>query len=160
MEEVIPLSVSDARGVAPEAVYEGGKKRGIASVNKGESELEQSDRKKARSVKKKLRRKKRAEKEADEKLVSRLNPGDGRTSYDERKLRDELKEARAGGKVADGELDKHSDYNKSDKYFARLSGMDGDGVGGGRRGKRQREGTGIRGGEGPRWGTLKCKIIN
>ena len=39
MEEVLPLHVSQSRGVAPEEVYAGGK--GRESVLKGESEMDQ-----------------------------------------------------------------------------------------------------------------------
>jgi len=41
VEEIIPMHVSDQRGVAPEEVYDGGKKRGKHSVLKGESEMDQ-----------------------------------------------------------------------------------------------------------------------
>merc|ERR1712137_666593 len=64
MEEVLPLHVSDARGVAPEEVY--GSKRGRDGVLRADSELEQQDRKRLRSAKKAARRKSRKEKLADE----------------------------------------------------------------------------------------------
>ena len=41
IEEMIPMYVNDQRGVAPEEVYDGGKKRGKESVLKGESEMTQ-----------------------------------------------------------------------------------------------------------------------
>jgi len=119
MEEVMPLHVSDARGVAPEEVY--GKKRGRDGVLRGETELDQTDRKRLRSAKKAARRKKRKEKLADEKLISRLQPGLGLNNpYEKRKMREELQMARASGKVSTGERDDNADYGASGKFFKRM----------------------------------------
>ena len=118
MEEVLPLHVSDARGVAPEEVYAG--KRGRDAVLRGESELEQQDRKRLRAAKKAARRKARKEKEADEKLISKLQPGLGLNNpYEKRKMREELSAARAQGKVTTGAVDNNS-YGKSTTFFHRM----------------------------------------
>ena len=118
MEEVLPLHVSDARGVAPEEVH--GTKRGREGVLRGDSELEQEDKKRIRSSKKAARRKARKEKAADEKLISRLEPGLGLNNpYEKRKMREELAAARARGKVSTGEEDTNS-YGKSTTFFKRM----------------------------------------
>jgi U3 small nucleolar RNA-associated protein MPP10 len=118
MEEVLPLHVSEARGVAPEEVYGG--KRGRESVLRGDSELEQQDRKRMRNAKKAARRKSRKEKAADEKLISKLQPGLGLNNpYEKRKMREELAVARAHGKVTTGTAD-NNDYGKSGTFFKRM----------------------------------------
>ena len=119
MEEAQPLGVSTSDTVAPEEVF--GTKRGRASVLKGETEMDQAERRAARNSKKKRRRKERSEKEADEKLISRLQPGLGLNNpYEKRKAKEDLARARSGGKVVDARTDKNDDYNKSTKLFARL----------------------------------------
>jgi U3 small nucleolar RNA-associated protein MPP10 len=118
MEEVLPLHVSDARGFAPADIY--GTKRGREGVLKGDSEMEQQDRKRLRNTKKTARRKVRKEKQADEKLLSRLQPGLGLNNpYEKRKMREELSVARAQGKVTDGQADMN-DYGASGTFFKRL----------------------------------------
>lgn len=118
MEEVLPLHVSDAMGVAPEEVY--GTKRGRDGVLRGESEWEQQDKKRLRSSKKAARRKARKEKLADEKLISRLEPGLGLNNpYEKRKMREELAAARARGKVSTGKEDTNA-YGKSTTFFKRM----------------------------------------
>eukprot|EP00977_Amphora_coffeiformis_P002177 scaffold425_cov175-Amphora_coffeaeformis.AAC.36 len=118
MEEVLPLHVSEARGVAPEEVY--GAKRGRDAVVRGESEFEQEDRKRMRSAKKAARRKARKEKVADEKLISKLQPGLGLNNpYEKRKMREELSVARAQGKITTGAADMN-DYGKSTTFFKRM----------------------------------------
>ena len=118
MEEVLPLHVSEARGVAPEEVY--GAKRRRDAVIRGESELEQEDRKRMRSAKKAARRKARKEKLADEKLISKLQPGLGLNNpYEKRKMREELSVARAQGKITTGAADMN-DYGKSTTFFKRM----------------------------------------
>jgi U3 small nucleolar RNA-associated protein MPP10 len=120
MEEVLPLHVSGARGVAPEEVY--GANHGRDSVLRGESELTQMERKRLRNSKKAARRKSRQHKLADEKLISRLQPsGVGLANpYEKRKIREELQTAHARGKVSMGQEDATSDYGKSMKFFQRL----------------------------------------
>ena len=119
MEEVLPLHVSDARGVAPEEVY--GAKRGREGILREDTELEQSERKRLRQSKKAARRKKRKEKLADEKLISRLEPGLGLNNpYEKRKAREELAMARASGRVTTGEKELNVKYGSSGTFFKRL----------------------------------------
>ncbi|KAI8384623.1 U3 small nucleolar ribonucleoprotein complex, subunit Mpp10 [Radiomyces spectabilis] len=72
MEDVTPVNVSDATLLAPEEVYD--KKRGEV---KSTSEMDQSERKRARQLKKKLKRKDKAMKEQQMKMIEKLNPGLG-----------------------------------------------------------------------------------
>eukprot|EP00560_Eucampia_antarctica_P006318 CAMPEP_0197824310 /NCGR_PEP_ID=MMETSP1437-20131217/1570_1 /TAXON_ID=49252 ORGANISM="Eucampia antarctica, Strain CCMP1452" /NCGR_SAMPLE_ID=MMETSP1437 /ASSEMBLY_ACC=CAM_ASM_001096 /LENGTH=881 /DNA_ID=CAMNT_0043423883 /DNA_START=38 /DNA_END=2683 /DNA_ORIENTATION=- len=119
MEEVLPTFVSDARAVAPEEVYQ--QKKGRDAVIRAESEMDQTDRKRLRQAKKAARRKKRQGKLADEKLISKLQPGLGLDNpYEKRKMREELQMARASGKVTTGETDVHKDYTTSAKFFERM----------------------------------------
>ena len=119
MEEALPLHVSDARGVAPEELYN--PKQGREAVLRGESEMDQTDRKRLRNAKKSARRKARKGKLADEKLISKLQGGLGLNNpYEKRKLREELQMARASGKVTQGEIDTNSDYTTSTKFFQRM----------------------------------------
>ena len=121
LEEVLPLHVSDARAAAPEDVYNS--KRGRESVLKGDSEMDQTERKRLRGAKKAARRKARKAKLADEKLISRLQPGLGLNNpYEKRKLREELAEARSRGKIiTDGKMDANSkDYTQSTSFFKNL----------------------------------------
>jgi len=119
MEEVLPLHVNDARGVAPEEVY--ATKRGREGVLKGESEMDQQDRKRLRQSKKAARRKVRKEKLADEKLISRLQPGLGLNNpYEKRKMREELAMARSKGKVTTGEKELDGKYGSSGTFFKKL----------------------------------------
>lgn len=119
MEEVLPLHVNDARGVAPEEVY--ATKRGREGVLRGESEMDQQERKRLRQSKKAARRKARKEKLADEKLISRLQPGLGLNNpYEKRKMQEELSMARSRGRVATGEQDMDVKYGSSGTFFKRL----------------------------------------
>ena len=119
MEEVMPLTVSDARASAPEEVFSG--KRGRESVLKGDSELNQEDRKRLRATKKQARRKERKQRNADEKLISRLKPGLGLNNpYEARKLKEDLSKARSLGNVVDAKEDTNKDYNTSTQFFARM----------------------------------------
>mmetsp|Transcript_29662 Transcript_29662/g.71378 ORF Transcript_29662/g.71378 Transcript_29662/m.71378 type:complete len:630 (-) Transcript_29662:32-1921(-) len=119
MEEVLPLHVSDARGVAPEEVY--ASKRGREGIVRDESEMDQQDRKRLRSSKKAKRRKARKEKLADEKLISRLEPGLGLNNpYEKRKMREELAMARSRGKVTQGEQLVETKFASSGTFFKRL----------------------------------------
>ncbi|GMH87751.1 hypothetical protein TrVE_jg2821 [Triparma verrucosa] len=144
MEEVIPLTVSDARSSAPEEVFGG--KRGRDSVLKADSEMDSGERKRLRATKKAKRRKERAAKQADEKLVSRLKPGLGLSNpYEARKLRDDLAKARSSGKVVDGGIEANDDFNTSTKFFERMQrqvaeDVHGDGTQGGAEKKKKSRG--------------------
>jgi len=119
MEEVLPLHVSDARGIAPEEVF--ATKRGREGILRVDNELDQNERKKQRKSKKSARRKARKEKEEDEKLISRLQPGLGLNNpYEKRKARDEISRARAQGKVTMGEKEVDTKFGQSGTFFKRL----------------------------------------
>ena len=187
MEEVLPLHVSQSRGMTPEEVYAAGK--GRKSVLKGESELEQvsssivcmlvpcstlvspfpllshyyfvhpqntqGERKSVRNAKKAARRKARKQKHADERLISKLQPGLGLNNpYEKRKLREELQMARASGKVVVASDNKGvwkddaaagKEYQTSAKFFAKMQEnvetmLRDDGNGGEERSKKKRKG--------------------
>ena len=119
MEETVPLHVSTARGVAPQEVYKADAGRG--DVLRGETELEQDDRKRLRNAKKAARRKARQQKKADERLLSRLHPGLGLNNpYEKRKAREELAMARSRSRFTEGQADSNNDYGASSKFFRRL----------------------------------------
>jgi U3 small nucleolar RNA-associated protein MPP10 len=119
MEEVLPLHVNDARAVAPEEVY--ATKRGRDGILRKETEMDQGDRKRLRQSKKAARRKARKAKLADDKLISRLEPGLGLNNpYEKRKAREELATARSRGKVATGEHDQNFKFGSSGTFFKRL----------------------------------------
>ena len=120
LEEALPLHVSDGRAAAPEEVYRA--KRGRESVLKGDSEMDQVERKRLRNAKKRARRKARQETLADEKVISKLTPGLGLNNpYEKRKLREELSAARGLGKVTDGVVDANNkDYTQSTAFFKNL----------------------------------------
>ena len=88
---------------------------------RGETEMDQRERKRLRQSKKAARRKARQEKLADEKLISRLQPGLGLNNpYEKRKMREELAEARSKGKVTMGEQEMDGKYGSSGTFFQRL----------------------------------------
>jgi U3 small nucleolar RNA-associated protein MPP10 len=119
MEEVLPLHVNDARALAPEEVF--GAKRGREGVLRGETEMDQQERKRLRQSKKAARRKTRKDKLADEKLISRLQPGMGLDNpYEKRKMREELQMARANGRIEQGGQDMDDKYGSSGTFFKRL----------------------------------------
>jgi U3 small nucleolar RNA-associated protein MPP10 len=119
MEEVLPIHVSNAQASAPEEIY--GAKKGRESELRAESEMDQTERKRLRQGKKAARRKARKAKLADEKLISRLQPGLGLNNpYEKRKMREELQMARASGRVIQGEIDKNADFKTSTKFFERM----------------------------------------
>lgn len=118
-EEVLPFYVNENETMAPEEVYD--KKVGRAAVLKGDDELTKDERKARRTAKKTARRKARKEKEADDRLLSKLSPGLGLNNpYEKRKMREELALARARGKVVTGQRDTEQDYGKSKTFFKRL----------------------------------------
>jgi U3 small nucleolar RNA-associated protein MPP10 len=119
MEETLPLYVSEARASAPQEVF--ATKRGREGILRTDTELEQSERKRLRSAKKAARRKARQAKLADEKLLSKLQPGLGLNNpYEKRKVRKELEAARAVGRVTTGATDANGSYGDSGTFFKRL----------------------------------------
>jgi len=118
MEEVLPLYTNAAQGSAPEEVF--ARKHGRAGVLRTDNEFEKTDRKRLRSAKKAARRKRRKAQLADEKLVSRLQPGNGLNNpYEKRKMREELASARSRGDVTEGTVDSNK-YGSSGTFFQRL----------------------------------------
>ncbi|KAF1775892.1 SWIB domain [Phytophthora cactorum] len=77
-------SVSDANLKAPEEVYEKKRKRGEA-VLQSKEEMTQTERKALRNAKKHARRKEKRQREFDERLVAKLNPGLG-NKYEKKKM--------------------------------------------------------------------------
>lgn len=117
MEEVLPLAVSTGDTQAPEEVHE--KKKGRAGVLRDPAELAQEERKRIRQGKKAARRKARRQKQAEEKLVARLNPGLG-NKYAREKVRAEIRES---GKVVQGTREGKGTaaaYSTSSKFFSAL----------------------------------------
>jgi len=90
----------------------------------------QAERKRLRNGKKAARRKARKHKHADEKLISKLQPGLGLNNpYEKRKLREELQMARASGKydvasenkaLYNDEAAESKEYQTSTKFFAKM----------------------------------------
>lgn len=81
----------------------------------------QAERKRIRSSKKAARRKARKEKAADEKLISKVQPGLGLNNpYEKRKMREELSMARAEGRITDGQADQNAGYGSSGKFFKKM----------------------------------------
>lgn len=124
VEDIIPTFVSDKRTLVPKDIYKGtGNLRGKDSVLKGESELSQQDRQRARQTKKSKRRKERKEKLADERILSKLNPlSTGLNNpYEKRKIREDLSFARSRGKIITADENPNSsNYNSSTKFFKEL----------------------------------------
>ena len=79
------------------------------------------ERKRLRQAKKSARRKARQAKLADEKLISRLQPGLGLNNpYEKRKLREELQQARVSGKLKTGETDQSNEFKSSTSFFQKI----------------------------------------
>lgn len=117
MEEVVPISVSDANLKAPEEIYEKKRKRGEA-VLQSKDEMSQEQRKAQRNAKKQSRRKENKQKEADERLVAKLNPGLG-NKYAKKKLMESLASAKnvTTGKAIEGST---KQFSNSKEFFTRL----------------------------------------
>uniref|UniRef100_K3WHQ1 Uncharacterized protein n=1 Tax=Globisporangium ultimum (strain ATCC 200006 / CBS 805.95 / DAOM BR144) TaxID=431595 RepID=K3WHQ1_GLOUD len=117
MEEVVPISVSDANLKAPEEIYEKKRKRGEA-VLQSKEEMSQEQRKALRNAKKQTRRKENKQKEADERLVAKLNPGLG-NKYAKKKLMESISNAKnvTTGKAIEGST---KQFSNSKEFFTRL----------------------------------------
>lgn len=80
MEEVLPMTVSEASARAPEEVYD--KKRGREGVVRGEAEATQEERQRLRRAKKVAKRKEKRQKEREERVLAKVNPGARRAACD------------------------------------------------------------------------------
>ncbi|EGZ30751.1 hypothetical protein PHYSODRAFT_476379 [Phytophthora sojae] len=117
MEEVVPISVSDANLKAPEEVYDKKRKRGEA-VLQSKEEMTQSERKALRNAKKHARRKEKRQREFDERLVAKLNPGLG-NKYEKKKMLESIAGAKniTTGKQIEGSS---KQFSNSKEFFSRL----------------------------------------
>ncbi|KAG1711716.1 hypothetical protein DVH05_008962 [Phytophthora capsici] len=117
MEEVVPISVSDANLKAPEEVYEKKRKRGEA-VLQSKEEMTQTERKALRNAKKHARRKEKRQQEFDERLVAKLNPGLG-NKYEKKKMLESIAGAKniTTGKQIEGSS---KQFSNSKEFFSRL----------------------------------------
>ncbi|CAI5721071.1 unnamed protein product [Hyaloperonospora brassicae] len=117
MEEVVPISVSDANLKAPEEVYEKKRKRGEA-VLQSKEEMTQPERKALRNAKKHARRKEKRQREFDERLVAKLNPGLG-NKYEKKKMLESIASAK---NITTGKQIKGSSkqFSNSKEFFSRL----------------------------------------
>jgi hypothetical protein len=70
MEEIVPVSMSEAAVLAPQEIYDSKKTQEL----KAENELSQQERKRRRKVKKEIRKKEQKKKEADKKAIQKLDP--------------------------------------------------------------------------------------
>ncbi|CAI5717551.1 unnamed protein product [Peronospora destructor] len=117
MEEVVPISVSDANLKAPEEVYEKKRKRGKA-VLQSKEEMTQNERKALRNAKKHARRKEKRQRECDERLVAKLNPGLG-NKYEKKKMLESIAGTKniTTGKQIEGSS---KQFSNSKEFFSRL----------------------------------------
>jgi U3 small nucleolar RNA-associated protein MPP10 len=117
MEEVVPISVSDANLKAPEEVFQKKRKRGEA-VLQSKEEMTQDERKAQRGAKKRVRRKERKQAEADERLVAKINPGLG-NKYEKKKMLESIANAKnvTKGKEIEGST---KQFTNSKEFFSRL----------------------------------------
>ena len=148
MEEIVPMTMTDAMARAPEEVDK--KKRGRDGVLKGEHEETPEERQTHRRAKKSARRKKLKEAAADARAVAKINPGMGNKHATKQLLEDISKERNGlsrGTQVVPGSSN-DVDYSKSAAFFNKLQedakrAVHGDSAGGsegggGRGSKRQR----------------------
>ncbi|KAL8008076.1 putative U3 small nucleolar ribonucleoprotein complex, subunit Mpp10 [Plasmopara halstedii] len=117
MEEIVPISVSDANLKAPEEVYAKKRKRGEA-VLQSKEEMTQTERKALRNAKKHARRKEKRQREFDERLVAKLNPGLG-NKYAKKKMLESIAGAKniTTGKQIEGSS---KQFSNSKDFFTRL----------------------------------------
>jgi len=123
IEEIIPLSVSNARQVTPEEVYE--RNSGKGGILKGETELTTDEKKRLRNANKASRRARRKEKLSNDKLLSKLSTTSNAlgvsNAYEKQKIAEELSMAKAYNKIIDGKVNStDGDYTKSTTFFQRL----------------------------------------
>ncbi|EQC42676.1 hypothetical protein SDRG_00404 [Saprolegnia diclina VS20] len=115
MEEAVPIGVSDATMAAPEEVYD--KKRKRDAVVRSQEEMSQDERKAARNAKKHARRKERKQKDADERLVAKINPGMG-NKYEKKKMLEGLTAKNVTkGKEIEGST---RQFSNSSEFFTKL----------------------------------------
>merc|ERR1711862_959451 len=118
IEEIIPMSVSDARQVTPEEVYQ---KRNstTGSILKGETEYTKQDKKRIRQEKKAKRRVKQKQKLYNEKLLSKLSTTSSslgyNNAYEKRKIVNELNMLKTYNKIDDS--NNNENYTKSTTFF-------------------------------------------
>ena len=107
MEEVAPVTTSDATLLAPEEIQAKSKRPQV-----GPTEKTSTDRKRERRLKKKQKRLKMAEKKKRDRIVAKLNPGLG-NKYTRQSLEKRLK-AREESELVDKSI------RSSSRFFARL----------------------------------------
>ena len=115
MEEVAPVTVSDAMMLAPEEVHEKKKEQ------KGTTELTETDRKRERRAKKRKQHEKAVEKLKKRKLVEKLNPGLGNKYSKEaalKRLEKDIKTSKNVSLLKDKESD--NPVKSSTAFFSRL----------------------------------------
>lgn len=115
VEEVAPVSVSDAMMLAPEEVHE--KK----NEQKGKTELTDTDRKRERRAKKRRQHERAVEKTKRRKLVEKLNPGLG-NKYSKKAALEKLEKERKNSKNLSVLKDDGNDKSvkSSTTFFSRL----------------------------------------
>ena len=115
VEEVAPVSVSDAMMLAPEEVHE--KK----NEQKGKTELTDTDRKRERRAKKRRQHERAVEKTKRRKLVEKLNPGLG-NKYSKKAALEKLEKEQKNSKNLSVLKDDGNDKSvkSSTTFFSRL----------------------------------------
>lgn len=115
MEEVAPVSVSDAMMLAPEEVHEKKKEQ------KGSTEKTDTDRKRERRAKKRRQHERAVTREKRSKLMEKLNPGLG-NKYSKKAALNKLEKDQTSTKnvsvLRDGSSDKP--VKSSSAFFSRL----------------------------------------
>ena len=116
MEEVAPVVMSDANLLAPQEIID--KSRG---EDIGQTERDETDKKRDRRKKKSNQRQKAKEKEKREKLVNKLNPGLG-NKYSKAKMMKDLETAEKQGKLTQIKEDvvKGKSVKSSTAFFNQL----------------------------------------
>ncbi|XP_077988972.1 U3 small nucleolar ribonucleoprotein MPP10-like [Glandiceps talaboti] len=119
MEEVAPVSVSDAALLAPEEVKEKNK----GGEMKGDMERTETDKKRDRRKKKKNQKSRRKEKEQRSKVVEKMNPGLG-NKYSKKAALEKLeKQSKSDGRttiIKDGPGTAKKSLSTSKAFFTKL----------------------------------------